>query len=250
MHVLPIQSRISILILLLIGLLLSFNTLSGQEVSTGNPNYIQVNNTMGDVFNYAFQIRPEGRYQQIKGSPYLYEEWIEGRVKMAGDSVFLHFPMRYNLYANEMQFIFRQDTFAVANPLAVEEIQLEDHRFVYLPFHHRDNLNMAYFEILVEGPVDLLLRRESRLEWGTDPVTPYHCQNDHDRFVKKSIYYYWEEGQDEPVEMPPYPREVYRLDFVKPHKEYIKENRLKVRKEDDLIQLFNWINKQAFSDAN
>lgn len=226
---------------LVTGLLMGLS-LSGQVTSSSSLKYLQIDNTMGEMLTYAFQIRPEGRYVQLKGSPYLDEEWREGEVLLTGDSLSLNFPMRYNIYGNEMQFVYDEDTFAISNPLRVNEINLDGHRFVYLTFHHRKILNLAYFEILADGDFQLLLRRESVLEAGQRPVTPYHSQIDRHGFATRKFYYYQSKMMGEPSLLPGTRSKMLQMEEFSDQKTMIRDLRIHPSREGDLVALFNTIN--------
>jgi len=229
----------------LILLFVSF-AFSESPAQTATPKLVQLTNTMGDVFQASFSIRPEGRYRTIKGSPYLFEDWHPGIVAVQNDSTRVHLPMRYNVYGNEMQFIANQDTFAVANPLILDFISIDDRRFEYLAFNRsNDNSNMAYFEILNEGGFRLLKRFETKIIDGRDPVTPYHPQNDNDRFVLHSSLYLQTPDNPEPIGIPG--AKIKWLELAGPNRDklnvFIKSNRIKINKEKDLLKIIRFLNE-------
>jgi hypothetical protein len=193
----------------------------------------------------AFHIRPEGRYNEVKGSPYLFDDWRQGRIFLKDDTVGGEFRMRYNIYGNEMQFINKTDTFSIANPLKVSSIWIDGHQFEYLPFVYNENANMAFFEVLVPGKTRLLVRHAVRLDSGMDPVTPYHCQNSADRFMQVKSYYYQTIEMEGPVELPSSNSGLKSITSLnQPEvKEYIKVHKIRLHNEKDLIELFSWLNQ-------
>jgi hypothetical protein len=220
-------------------------TVTAQDMNKEQPKYVEIFSTGYDGSQMAYHIRPEGRYVEMKGSPYLYEAWSDGRIMLKDDTVGAEFSMRYNVYGNEMQFINGADTFAIANPLKLNAVWLEGHRFEYLPFTLNKNANMAYFEVLNPGKVRLLVRHSSRIETGMEPVTPYHCQNSSDRFVTGKVYYYQTIEMDMPSELPSGKRDFLSIRaFNRPElKEFMHSQKIRMRNEQDLGVLFTWINQ-------
>ncbi|MFA6483742.1 MAG: hypothetical protein WCW62_14265 [Bacteroidales bacterium] len=217
----------------------------GQENIKQQQTFVEIFSTGFDFSPVVIPIRPEGRYSDIKGSPYLSDQWADGSIMLINDTDSAGFRMRYNVYGNEMQFIHDADTMAIANPLKLNAVWLNGRRFEYLPFILNKNENMAYFEIITEGKIKLLVRHSIRLESGMDPVTPYHCQNSTDRFVAGKFYYYQTVGMEKPEELPLGKGAFLSLPpFNRPEvKEFIHERKIRLQKQDDLRVLFTWINQ-------
>ena len=226
----------------------SFMTLPAQE---GNLSSMEIIGAQG-VYESAFLIRPEGRYSQVKGSPYLNEEWQDSKVWIEGDTVAGSFFMRYNIYGNEMQFIYGSDTFAVSNPLSIERIEIDQRVFEYLAFDHHDNANMAYFEVLVDGDYRLLVRYEVRLDAGRQAMTPYHPQNDSDHFVQIKTFYIQQPGQPNPQELPDSRKDWLKLagEDEAGLKMFFEENRIRFHRESDLIRIIEQLNSYSHEDKS
>jgi len=196
------------------------------------------------IYESAFRIRPEGRYEKIKGSPYLEENWTQGQIWLEGDSLPGIFDMRFNVYGNEMQYIYEKDTFAIGNPFSIDKILFSNRHFEYLAFLYNDNQNMAYFEVLVEGKVRLLARYQVSLKLGKKPLTAYHPQNEYDWFVQGRVYYLQTAGQPNPTVIPD--RKRIWIDLAEEDNgemsRFIKDNRLKLNREKDLIRLVEYLN--------
>jgi hypothetical protein len=231
--------------LFLILILIMPFTLKAQENQERRLQFVEVYSTGYDGTQIAYHINPQGRYQEIKGSPYLFEEWKEGAIMLKSDTVRVPFRMRFNVYGNEMQFIHGSDTFAISNPHKVGSVWLESRRFQYMPFMLNGNQHYAYFEILVDGKYKLLKLNGIRLDAGTDPVTPYHCQNSTDRFVRTAAFYYQYPEGSEPVLMPSSRSGLSRVELWADRKAgvFMKEARIHPGKESDLIRLFEWLNQ-------
>ncbi len=226
-------------------LLLTAVSVNSQEADKKNTDYIEIFSTAFDGAQIAFHIRPEGRYANVKGSPYLDSVWRSGRIFLKADTIGSEFLVRYNVYGNEMQFLHKSDTLAISNPLMVEVILLAGHRFEYLPFLWNKNENMAWFKIIADGKARFMVRYSSRLETGTDPVSPYHCQNSADRFVSGKHYYYQLSGMAMPAEMPANKNAFLSIKKFNSQEiiDFIRSKRISFRDEEDMNVLFSWINQ-------
>ncbi len=234
------------LVILFFSWLVAFGYARCQTIENAPLKYVEIFSTGFDGSRIAYHIQPEGRYTEIKGSPYLSDEWINGAIQLKTDSVPSPFRMRYNIYGNEMQFIYLKDTFAVSNPYKVAAVWLENRRFEYLSFVINENQQYAYFEVMVDGPYRLLKLHGARLDAGRDPVTPYHCQNSTDRFVKTESWYYQSEAMPVPEALPGSARSLSRI-FQKSIPgllEQMKTMRFRIHRETDLVRIFSWMNEQ------
>jgi len=219
--------------------------LKSQENQDRGLHFVEIYSTGYDGTQVAYHINPEGRYQEIKGSPYLLDDWKEGAILLKTDSVPVSFLMRYNLYGNEMQFIHGSDTFAISNPHKVQAVWLGGRKYQYLPFIINNNQQYGYFEVLVDGRFRLLKLNGIRLDAGTDPVTPYHCQNSTDRFVKTVAYYFQDPTGADPVLLPGNRMNISGVKSWEDRKagDFLRKEKLHPGKEGDLVKFFEWLNQ-------
>lgn len=128
-----------------------------KQISVENAGKVQIESTAG-----AGGI-PGGtayRLHGAEGTPYLYDQWKAGEMMLKskhllGDRVF-----RYDIYARQMQFIYGEDTVALANPEEVEWVNFQGHHFVYRTYQSGTQEMSDWFELLVDGDCSLLLRRK------------------------------------------------------------------------------------------
>ena len=219
--------------------------LHAQENQDKGLHFVEVYSTGYDGTQLAYHINPEGRYQEIKGSPYLFEEWKEGAILLKDDSVPVSFKMRFNIYGNEMQFIYGSDTFAISNPHKVQSVWIDGRKFQYQPFIVNNNQHYGYFEVLADGKYRLLKLNGARLDAGTEPVTPYHCQNSSDRFVRTIAYYYQDPSGADPSMLSTTRMNLasIRSGSGEKARDYLHDEKLRPGKEADLVRFFEWLNK-------
>ncbi|MEA3478421.1 MAG: hypothetical protein U9R60_09600, partial [Bacteroidota bacterium] len=94
------------------------------------------------------------------GSIYFTREWKEGVAFLKDGTVLEGRLYRYNIYAQQMQFIHEDDTAAFAKPEELASLTFDDHKFVYTTYKAEQEVKNGYFEVLTRGRCQLLLRRE------------------------------------------------------------------------------------------
>jgi len=152
--------------------------------------------------------------------------------------------IRYDIYADQMQFILKSDTASINKPMALKSLELGDKKFIYEVYQVSENVVSAgYFELIIEGRLSLLLRRELELEY--DVYVPNYGGGGGTKeiMLKKNNNYYTIAGKSTA-------RKIYKkkdfLNAITEHqnqvKNYIKENRISVRKQKELEELVNYYN--------
>ena len=155
---------------------------------------------------------------------------------------------RYNLYAQEFEMVYNTDTFAIRSPLDVKSISLSNLRFIYGFYIDKefgnDYLGSSYFEVLNEGNCKLLLRHEIKIKDQSGPVTYNWAGSESDSFVKiKQLYF----QKDDDMEVAQFKKSKKFLKKVFADKyyvveQYIRNEKIKVKDEKGLIQIFNYYN--------
>ena len=183
--------------------------------------------------------------REVVGTPFLEEEFLFGVLILHDGTQIDGQKYRYNIHADEMQFILREDTVAIYQPLKVQSVTLGKQKFIYdLRKVGDDQLEAGYFEVLVEGQASLLLRRLSRME--VDEYVPTYMGGGGSKnlFYKHSQFRYIKVG-DKAVEKIKNRRALMKAmeDRKSEITAFIKKNNLSVRQEGDLIEIVNYYNK-------
>jgi hypothetical protein len=181
---------------------------------------------------------------KLNGSPYLSEEFVLGALTIADGTRVEGLKIRYDIYADQMQFILKSDTASINKPMALKSLELEDKTFIYEVYQVSENVVSAgYFELIIEGKLSLLLRRELELEY--DVYVPNYGGGGGTKeiMLKKNNNFYTIAGKSTA-------RKIYKkkdfLNAITEHhdlvKNYMKENRISVRKQKELEELVNYYN--------
>jgi len=185
-------------------------------------------------------------YENIDGTPYLNREFKEGKVFLKSGDV-LTGDFRFDLYANHVQFIDKGSRYVIAYPEKIYKIELDGNVFKYIDYRIDAGIDEGYFIELVDGYYSLYLKKSKTLK---DPVAtkPYQ-QARPARFVDHRDYYYIKIGED-PAKRVRNKRELIRLsgEYGPEVESYIKENKIRLSREFDLVKLVDYINNELINE--
>ena len=102
------------------------------------------------------------RYTEILGSPLLFEEWYDGNIYLKDGSKAEKFPLKFNVYENQLIFNYNNQALIVQNPVKEFVINLVKDgktttmafRCGYLPIEKNDE--NTFYQVLQDGPTALL----------------------------------------------------------------------------------------------
>jgi hypothetical protein len=93
-------------------------------------------------------------YDNIDGSPYLNNEFVNGTFYVK-DTVAIKLPIRYNIYADHMEYKADGAIYYVDSPQSLSRIVLGESVFIYLPFIEKG----GYYELVEPGKFKLVQKR-------------------------------------------------------------------------------------------
>lgn len=175
-------------------------------------------------------------------SMYLDNEWKIATVSLKDNSVLEEIMVRYNIYTQQMQFIQDSDTIAFGNPVEIASVTFEERTFIFSSFYWNDQVKQGYFEVLCDGECKLLLHRCIKYKYVEE------CSDPNNEFVREEYFLgkkYFILGSDQPAkELPSKKNDVMELlsDKDCDVKAFIKENKIKVNQQEDLIKLVAYYN--------
>jgi hypothetical protein len=199
---------------------------------------------MGDYINYSNISRTNSpanvSYENIKGSPFIFDEFETGRIKLKDMKTF-EGPLRYDIYANNFEFKTKDgEIYSIVNPETIEKIYVGSRIFIYVVNNEQTNSG-NYFEVLVDGEYMLLVKHSAILK---DPVPakPY-IEAKPATFVTKDDDFYIMNENSGLVQIKN-KEAVIDIDSEKSSEisKFIKEKKIKVSNKSDLIELTNFLN--------
>ncbi len=154
---------------------------------------------------------------------------------------------RYNLYAQEFEMVYNNDTFAISAPFNVKRISISNMKFLHGLYVKRSSrrpyLGSAYFQVLNEGGCKLLMRHDVKIKAGSGPVT-YNWAGGADAFVQyRQLYYQQSEGA-EVVLLKKRKKSIRKLfaDHAEEIERFIRSEKIKINDDAGLIRVFNYYN--------
>jgi hypothetical protein len=214
---------------LLLAATLTLSSLAYGQTSLELPSSYISNNTYGGINN----IPPN-----IEGSPYLTDDFIRGTVYIENGKPYAAM-MRYNAYQDEIQVqgpdgissLFKRDY--VWAEIGGQSFRIETYK-------DRSGTSKGYFVVLNRGKVRLLKRIVHEFKEGKPAVSSY-SEDTPPRFEQDVTYYLVREGSPaEEVRL----RKKDILEFLssKDVEAFVKENKLRLNSEDEVIQVLTKIN--------
>ncbi len=177
----------------------------------------------------------------VQGTPYATESFVIGRVSINKDSY--SSLLRYNAYLDEIQVKEAEDK--IISLLKRDYISAKIGNKTYAIHSYKSGkeaIRRGYFVELNEGATKLILRERKEFVKGQQASSAY--KNDTpSRLVDKRAYYL-QEG-DNPAQLIKLSKKSI-LPLLKAHQDeasaYVSENKLKLKKEAEIIQLLNYYN--------
>jgi len=127
-------------------------SVSAKNVVTHEQNmYVNMSGTSS--YNSKSQLRG------VEGDVFIGKDWPLGMISLRNGGVIDTYKLRYNLLSDQMQFISGKDTLAFAAPEELNTITFSNHTFVFENYSCENVVRQGYFELIVPGKNQLLLKR-------------------------------------------------------------------------------------------
>lgn len=178
----------------------------------------------------------------IKGSPYLNDEFINGTIFTTSKFQFVDVPLRYNIYNDRIEFKTPANEIqALATPEIVETVEFGNYKMVYIPYSNKKKIRYGFFMIEEEGNVSLYSRLEIIFKKAEEPSAYKNAEPA--KFVKKSDSYYIRVGMEEAKKVGS-KKELIEIfpDHNKKISAFIKKNKVKTNKPEKLKELVRYYN--------
>jgi hypothetical protein len=141
--------------------------INAQEVSAVKPDpkapvSQEKSTTSKDASNSSFGGGLPGSHLSLNGEEgeiYIGSDWPLGTIVLSNGGVIDNYFLRYDILADQMQFISGKDTLAFASPRELNTISFGGHTFIYDSYQCENTIRMGYFELIEPGKNKLLLKR-------------------------------------------------------------------------------------------
>ncbi len=119
----------------------------------------------GLMENFRFKKMTDGTFtnfnlkmSDIQGTPYLDNEFNQGKIITAEGAVYTDIPLRYNAFTDDLEFQKGTDTYNIDPKTLVKRAEFGGVIFCCLPYDADGKIKNGLFEILTEGKATLLVK--------------------------------------------------------------------------------------------
>lgn len=198
-----------------------------------------------DYFNEIFRLinnNPSKLTEKLGGDYYL-DEWKQGVIyPKYHNTPISNYHLRYFVYNQEFHVITpKKDTVLLGKTFPIDSISIDGKRFVFLPYVSSNSIREGYFQELVNGKIKLLKRYSCIYVQGNQKTASGYEKIVPDHYKIKSKFYYQTNTQPAKTLLTK-KRDLLQLFNSKAIDNYIKQNNLKLKKEDHLIKIFEHYN--------
>jgi hypothetical protein len=178
----------------------------------------------------------------IKGSPFLNEEFAEGSVFTTSKTQFVSVPLRYNIFNDKIEF--RGDdgrAYEIGVPEVIEKVEFGEYKMEYLPYLTSKKLKRGFFMILEKGYASLYSKPRVIFEEAKNPGAYQDAQPA--MFISRPEEYYIKVGMEaaKPIYKSKDLAEVFP-DHQKEVLSFLKKNKLRHNNPDNLKELVQFYN--------
>lgn len=183
-------------------------------------------------------------YDDVSGSPYLNDDFSPGKIIMKDGTSYSDIPLRYNIYTDKIEFESNNNVIMeIAQPNLCERIIISNKIFVYQSYTENNSSKNGYFELIEEGNLSLLKQYQLQFKDAVE-AQPYKDPKPA-QFDQHSPRFFLLSDSNTAVELNSKSKTLEALEQYSPDIEkWIKKNKLKVNKEEDLIKAIQFCNQK------
>lgn len=186
------------------------------------------------------------QYLDINGSPYFLDRWEKGTVQLDNGQTY-SLDLKYDLLADELLFRNKNgDSLNFVQPVKefklsyIDENKQQTHLFRNgFPSTGAKTNEKSFYEVLYDGGTKLLKRR-AKSTWMES--TTYGTANQTKNITERVSYFIVKQGKIMPVKNDRKSVIAALGDKSAEMDKYIKDNKLDVKQDDDLIKLVTYYN--------
>lgn len=181
--------------------------------------------------------------KEVEGSLFLDERWQDAHILTPENEV-VNVKARYRAYDDEMQVLGPNKQVMGLYPAKVRAIAVGKQVFIPLEFRSPEGEDkVGYFQLLVEGEMALLLRRS--LELARSDYNPALGIGDRNDRLELRETYYFRRDEGSPQLLRQSKGSILKAlgRRKKAVSEFARANQLNPRKQDDLIAVFRFYNR-------
>jgi len=182
-------------------------------------------------------------YTDVKGNPYLFENWTEGTVRLTNGKSYTSVQLKYNLLRDELFFKDIKTDQLLAFVIPVVEFKLNDNEKNSILYRNGykaidNNTEKSYYQVLFDGGTQLLKRTSKKV----NEEKPFSSASTIKSFEVLNFYYISNNNalikirKDKKSILTALANQGSALE------KYLQEKSLNLKNEEDLIQFIQYYN--------
>lgn len=187
----------------------------------------------------------DNRYEGVVGSPFYYEEWLEGTVVMENDRIIDDIKIKYNMYEDELIVLQPKSLSYYIDKKGVRSFTLQfpdGRKDIFKKYQQIDKPEQSqYFRAVYMGKINLwehtkVIFEKANYQGG------YSSDKKYDEFKQYSELYYTSAGMQNPAKIKSTSNAISKIfpDNGELIKEFIKSNLLDLRKKENIVRIFEF----------
>jgi hypothetical protein len=142
-----------------------------------------------------------------------------------------------------MEYLNGNKLFIIENTGELDHVYINGHYFYFKTYKYRNSFKKGYLEKMASGQYDLYIKYNVKFAKRQEAQSPYE-QPIPDRFEGREATWFcsFQNGPIKNIELDKTGLETLFRDNYPLVKKYIKSNKLKLRKTEDVIKLFAYCN--------
>ena len=194
----------------------------------------------GIISYLDFNSKTISDYSEIKGSPYLTDDFVMSKVFFKNDSI-MKIALRYNIYDKSMELKLNNSAYSISNPHVIKKIEMNDNIFIY--YYNKNDINYnSYYELLVSGKNYLIAKKDIVFRDANPPKYGI-LEPEPKKFINRKDIYYVVKDSSLPIIIKNNKsmKEIFS-DKKEQIEKFIKKEKISYKKRNDLIQLVKYYN--------
>ena len=176
-----------------------------------------------------------------EGSPYLNDDFISGDV-FINDGRYQNVLLRYNIYKDYMEFKKDSRTYVLDPNKKIQKITIGSDVFIVGDFSYRSQKKVGYLMLLDSGKASLMMKHIVSYR-EPQPPKPIETEGKPARYSELPDIFYFRIGNGEIKEIESLRKMVEEFpDKQSELNEFIKNEKISVRKKDEMIKLIRYYN--------
>lgn len=181
----------------------------------------------------------------INGIPFLNENFTAGVLELYDGSKSEEVLLRYNISKDIFEILRNNDTLTLNRPYAVKYIYLDDKVFIFDPKLREDterSLN-GYFQLRVDGKLSFYIKRRKDLSYDSFAQNYQGGSGTKEYYYIDKVSFVGKTTEGKAFLITSTKSLIKNLKDHKPEvKAFIKENKIKFKKEGDIVRVIEYYN--------